>query len=135
MTGNDLRGARGRDARLRLRSRNSIVSVETSRRPTRETKANDAIASDFDHHDDDGSWLRQGPRTSALARGRAGGRRQRIASRRATGSSSPRPPSGRMPSAQDSAARVPRRGAAVRRAGDENSEKKTQKKKKKRVVS
>ena len=76
--------------------------------------------------------------TAALARGRAGGRRQRIASA-ARRPGSPLVATRLGPDAERNGSvrrpRVPRRSLGKETRGDENSEKKTQKKKKKRVVS
>ena len=103
-----------------------------------ETKANDAIASDFDHHDDDGSYLALSPhirphlRVGALVVVVNGSLPPRdgfelVATR--LGPDAER-------NGRDSVARVYRVvELRCETRGDENSEKKTQKKKKKRVVS
>ena len=103
-----------------------------------ETKANDAIASDFDHHDDDGSYLALSPhirphlRVGALVVVVNGSLPPRdgfelVATR--FGPDAER-------NGRESVARVYRVvELRCETRGDENSEKKTQKKKKKRVVS
>ena len=120
------------------RLRRNVAAEKSAEKRATETKANDAVASDFDHHDDDGSYLALSPhirphlRVGALVVVVNGSLPPRdgfelVATR--LGPDAER-------NGRESVARVYRVvELRCETRGDENSEKKTQKKKKKRVVS
>jgi hypothetical protein len=120
------------------RLRRNVAAEKRAEKRATETKANDDVASDFDHHDDDGSYLALSPhirphlRVGALVVVVNGSLPPRdgfelVATR--FGPDAER-------NGRESVARVYRVvELRCETRGDENSEKKTQKKKKKRVVS